>query len=334
METTVGDDCVMMPVDGSILAVTADFGPKPLLCQLTGYEDDFEAAGWLAVVVSASDIAAAGARPLCMTNCIDAPSDFRIDDLVRYVRGYFKACAELRFRNGGGDLRCGPSLAIRVAAIGVCQHGVRIGRGGVEAGDQLMVVGPAGRFMATYLLAAGRLAGDVGSSGGLDPHVEEVLRFPRPRLDEMAALAEAHVVVAASDTSDGLLGAIHNLARASRCGFDLALDHALLPEVVQDAARYGGLDPWNVFFAWGDWSVAVAVPVRHLALFRAICEDQDIQYTPLGNATDSAGRIAARRDGGSLVGVEVIRNENFASHGFSGGLEGHLEYLLKARLFE
>ena len=56
----------------------------------------------LAVVVSASDVAASGARPVCMTNCIEAPPDFRIGDLIRYVRGYFSACAEFGFRNGGG----------------------------------------------------------------------------------------------------------------------------------------------------------------------------------------------------------------------------------------
>ena len=72
-DTAAGDDCAIIGVDGSALAVTTDFGPRPLVCSLRGYEHDFEAWGWLAVVVSASDVAASGARPVCMTNCLEAP---------------------------------------------------------------------------------------------------------------------------------------------------------------------------------------------------------------------------------------------------------------------
>lgn len=83
VETPVGDDCAIVPVNGSRLAVTADYGPTPLVWKLMGHENDLEAAGWLAVVVSASDVAAAGARPLCMTNCVDAPAHIKLTSWLR-----------------------------------------------------------------------------------------------------------------------------------------------------------------------------------------------------------------------------------------------------------
>ena len=333
-DTTAGDDCAIVGVDRSALAVTTDYGPRPLVCSLPGYEDDFEAWGWLAVVVSASDVAASGARPVCMTNCIEAPSDFRVGDLARYVRGYFSACAEFGFRNGGGDLRCGSSLGIRVAAIGACSPSGGVGRGGVEEGDRLVVIGPTGRFMATYLLAAEHVAGKGGANGRLDADMERVLRFPRPRLREMAALAEAGVVVAASDTSDGLLGAIENLGRSSGCGFELVLKESLLPAEVKEAGGRGAVNPWNIFFAWGDWSVAAAVRVEQQERFRAICREKEIAYTELGSATGVHGRVLARIDGGPPVEVRLVRNENFASAGFNEGVKAHLNYLLKTSLFD
>ena len=332
--TRAGDDCAIVGVDGSTLAVTTDFGPRPLVCSLPGYEDDFEAWGWLAVVVSASDVAASGARPVCMTNCLEAPPGFRIDDLARYMRGYFSACSEFGFRNGGGDLRCGSSLGIRVAAIGACPRGGAVGRGGVEEDDRLVVIGRTGCFMATYLMAAAGRGGREERSGGLDADSEKVLRFPRPRLREMTALAEAGVVAAASDTSDGLLGAIENLCRSSGCGFELALSESLLPAAVREAASCAALNAWNIFFAWGDWSVVATVHVEDLGRFRSICRDEDIAYTELGRATRSAGKVAARVDGGASVEVRLVRNENFAAEGFNEGLKAHLDYLLKTGLFD
>ena len=221
-----------------------------------------------------------------------------------------------------------------MAAIGACSRGGGVGRGGIEEGDRLAVIGPTGSFMATYLLAAEYVGGKVGADGRLDADTERVLRFPRPRLREMAALADAGVIVAASDTSDGLLGAIENLSRASGCGFELVLKESLLPAEVKEAGGRGTLNPWNIFFAWGDWSVAVAVRVDEQERFRSICRHERIAYTELGRATGANGRVVARVDGGAPADVRLVRNENFASAGFNEGVEAHLKYLLKTNLFD
>lgn len=197
-----------------------------------------------------------------------------------------------------------------------------------------MVVGSTGRFMGTYLLASKGWTQQGGPVAGLAKRTEEILRFPRPQLDEMAALAEAGLVVAASDTSDGLLGAIDNLARASGCGFELVLHDDMLPEVVREAAASAAVQPWNVYFAWGDWAVAVVVRSRDVDSFRAVCSERQIQWTALGRATTGKGGVVARLDGGTSRRMEIVRNENFVAKSFSGGVDAHLEYLLTARLFE
>lgn len=99
--TQVGDDCAFIEVGSETLVVTADVGPRPIIRSLAAYRDDWEASGWLAVVATASDIASAGARPLLLTNCIDAPADLEVDVLERFMRGYFHAMEEFGFRNGG-----------------------------------------------------------------------------------------------------------------------------------------------------------------------------------------------------------------------------------------
>jgi thiamine-monophosphate kinase len=330
--TGVGDDCAYLQTDGRLLAVSADVGPKPLLQNLPGYEHDLEAAGWLAVVATASDIATAGAKPFFLTNCIDSPPELLVSDFAVFLRGYFKACAEFGFRNGGGDVRHGPILSMRVFGAGTCDHGQKIGRGGVSAGDQLAIIGPAGVFMATYLLAAKGQSIAI-LDGKLTADAETILRYPRPQLKAMELLAKHSILTAASDTSDGLLGAIDNLARSSQCGFELHLENSLLHPLVVAAAAANSIDPWNIFFAWGDWSVAVTVPADRFNFFQDICEQYGVQWCSLGQATGNTCSLTARINQGQLVNVNPIRNENFISRGFNAGIKGHLDYILLTNLF-
>jgi thiamine-monophosphate kinase len=327
-----GDDCAYLETRDSLIAVTADVGPRPLLHALPGYEDDQEAAGWLAVVATASDVATAGATPFFLTNCVDAPPTLPVETLRAYLRGYFRACAELGFANGGGDVRHGPGISMRVFGAGQVAHGRRIGRGGAKPDDHLVLIGPAGMFMATYLLAE---SGDeeVVSNGRLLPEAERILRFPTPRLREMESLCRRRLIVAASDTSDGLLGAIDNICRASGCGFELRIDSTQLPRCVARAARLRGIDPWNIFFAWGDWSVAAVIRHGDMEAFRAACGEEAISWTLLGKANSDSGQLRAAVDEGPRQLLAVIRNENFISRGFNAGLGGHLRYLLETDMF-
>lgn len=99
--TVAGDDCAFIQVGEHTLAATGDVGPRPVIQNLVAHQDDWEAAGWLAVVATASDIASAGAKPLFLTNCIDAPPTLQVEVLTSFMRGYFSALTSFGFRNGG-----------------------------------------------------------------------------------------------------------------------------------------------------------------------------------------------------------------------------------------
>lgn len=330
MDTEAGDDCAYFEANG-ILAVTADVGPKPLLHDLPGYAADLEAAGWMAVVATASDVATAGATPLFLTNCIDANPDLTVREFRQFLGGYFQACTEFGFKNGGGDVRHGPKLIARVFGVGVCRHGRRPGRRGMKPGDHLALIGPAGEFMATYLRAR---HGDPGTvhEGRLLDAAAEVLRRPRPQLTSMQLLVGAGFVSAASDTSDGLIGALDNLCRSSGTGLRLTLNHAMLSPNVLAAGLARIVNPWNVFIAWGDWSVAVAIPGGSVESFTEFCETHRIKNCLLGMVTASRG-MTASVDGGPLKRVSMIRNENFIPQGFNAGLAAHIAYILETPLF-
>lgn len=329
--TGTGDDCAFIQVGGHTLAATGDVGPRPVIQNLAAHRSDWEAAGWLAVVATASDVASAAAKPLFLTNCIDAPPEMRVEDLAKFMEGYFRALAAFGFRNGGGDLRHGPSLLARVFGVGLVEHERRIGRNGAAPGDHLVVIGPAGLFMAQFLLA---MKAEETSSKELMPEDSpQLLRFPRPQLEAMQVLARHGLIVAASDTSDGLIGAVDNIARASRCGFRLRLNEELLaPEVRAAEEQYEVDSPWNIFFAWGDWSIAAVVPAGRLVEFEAVCRTHKFEWRFLGEVTMGDGLKARKEDTGEQFDLAIIRNENFVSRGFNAGITGHLDYILRTPL--
>ena len=159
----LGDDCGFLNIGSATIAASADAGPKPLVQQLPGHENDFEAAGWHALVATASDIASAGARPLFVLNTVEAPVDLAVSALESYMNGFFAACAAFGFRALGGDLRQGSELGISVFGVGEVEHRSRIGRRGAEVGDHIVVLGEQGAFISAFLegrAAGGRLTGE------------------------------------------------------------------------------------------------------------------------------------------------------------------------------
>lgn len=319
------DDCSYHQVSSGILSVSADAGPKPLLQNLSEFRNDFYSAGWLAAIATISDIATSGAKPLFITNCIEAPSNMRVDHFRELVHGFFEAVSFYGFRNGGGDVRQSDRLKLHVFGAGHISGSQKIGRSGASPGDLVVLLGDAGSVMASYLLA----------KNGIELSSEDLsrLRFPKPQFRQMISLTEESLIVACSDTSDGLIGAMDNICKESRCGISLNLSHDFLKENVVQAAILEKLDPWNIFFCWGDWSLVSIVKKENYSKFESVCSAKDIDYQLLGSTTDAIGKIEAHLSS-KLQTVKKVRNENFIEHGFNSNFEGHLDYMLRTKIFE
>ncbi len=138
--------------------------------------------GHRAAAANLSDLAAMGARPLCLLAAVGVPEGFdELDELTRGLAGHDVAVA-------GGDLSSAPVLTVAVTALGHAEHPVL--RSGGNAGDVLVVSGPLGAQAASgYVLPV------------------------TPRLAEGAELAG--IATAMIDLSDGIAADVRRLARAS-----------------------------------------------------------------------------------------------------------------------
>jgi len=204
----VGDDCALLaPAPGMQLAVSSDM----LVEGRHFFADvDPEALGHKALAVNLSDLAACGARPLAFTLALSLP---RVDEA--WLAGFSRGLLALADAHGcelvGGDTTQGP-LNLCITVFGEVPTGQALLRSGARPGDDLYVSGTLGdaRLALEALLGHAPLPAEVLA------RARQRLERPTPRV----ALGQALRGIASSamDLSDGLLGDLSHILKASGVG--------------------------------------------------------------------------------------------------------------------
>ena len=208
----VGDDCALLqPRPGTQLAISSD-----MLVEGRHFFADVDPAalGHKALAVNLSDLAACGAKPLAFTLALALPT---IDEpwLAGFSRGLF-ALADLHgCELVGGDTTQGP-LNICITVFGevpvVQGQSKALLRSGAKAGDDIYVSGTLGDAR----LALEALRGHVALPAAVFVQARTRLEQPTPRV--ALGLTLRGVASAAIDISDGLLGDLQHILRASGVG--------------------------------------------------------------------------------------------------------------------
>ena len=210
----IGDDCALLaPRPGMQLAISSDM----LVEGRHFFADvDPEALGHKALAVNLSDLAACGARPLAFTLALALP---RVDEA--WLAGFSKGLLALADAHGcelvGGDTTQGP-LNICITVFGEVPAGQALLRSGARAGDDIYVSGTLGDAR----LALEALLGHIHLPGELLAQARQRLERPTPRV--ALGLALRGIASSAMDVSDGLLGDLGHILRASGVGADINAD--------------------------------------------------------------------------------------------------------------
>jgi thiamine monophosphate kinase len=118
-------------------------------------------------------------------------------------------------------------------------------------------------------------------------------------------------IQAATDNSDGLLGAIWNLAERSVCRMVLDLDAADLSQAVRDAAESTNIEPLRLGLMWGDWNVVACVRPDAYDILAAACRRARIEHRRIGRVVSGKPAIM-RLVQGDYRPTRILRNEAFA----------------------
>ena len=323
----LGDDCAYVNLPGSpndFLVVTTDATPKPLAWELGHH--CYDTWGWYSVLINASDLAAAGALPLAFSTSVEAPPDTYVHDFRDFFSGINSACKEMRIPNAGGNIRAAPRFESHGTAIGIVPKTQKIDRAGCRPGDRLFIIGECGRFICSFLKARRLGIHKLTSEDKLS------LLRPMPQLHAMNILRQDGVVRAASDNSDGILGAIWNIAERSCCGIEVNLDKTLIPVPVAETAASENINPWNLMFFWGDWQVIVAIAIEDSDRFKELTRINGIQTTLIGQAVADRPIIYGLTHGKRRV-MNLLRQENFRANSYNANIDEQIRFMLRSNLF-
>lgn len=201
-----GDDCALLaPAPGMQLAVSTDMLVEGRHFLSTV---DPRKLGHKCLAVNLSDLAACGASPLGFTLSLSLPQADAAW-LQPFSEGLLALADQHRCELLGGDTTRGP-LVISITVFGEVPAGQALLRSGAKAGDELWVSGNTGDARLALEVFRGTLSVPADVFETARARMEQ----PTPRI----ALGEAlrGLASAAVDISDGLLGDLGHVLRASR----------------------------------------------------------------------------------------------------------------------
>jgi len=279
MSVPFGDDVSAIKLGDSTLAVVktdmlvaeTDVPPGMSLRQ----------AARKAVVMNISDFASKGVKPLTVLVSLGLPSSLTEKDVEELGLGLNQGAREYGAYVIGGDTNEASDIVISCSLFGVCDEQVLVKRNGARPGDIVAVTGQFGKTAAGLKI----LLEGLDAPEHVTKPLKEAVLMPKARLTEGLALAEAKVLTASIDSSDGLAWSLHELSDASNVGF--TIEHLpIAPEAVEFARKHG-LDPWELGLYGGEeYELVVTVKPELWEKAEKIMKNLDVSFTAIGRATE------------------------------------------------
>jgi thiamine-monophosphate kinase len=298
----IGDDCaVWSPRAGHQLAVSADMlvEGRHFLSTVAPYR-----LGHKALAVNLSDLAACGATPRAFLLSLSLP---RADE--SWLSGFSQGLFQLADAHGceliGGDTTQGP-LNIAITVMGEVPQGQSILRSGARAGDDLYVSGHLGDAR----LALEAFRGAVSLPQAVFDAARLRMETPSPRVALGQALrGTAHAM---ADISDGLLGDLGHILKASHVGAEIELSTTSTlmqtadlwscpPELAMTCVLSGG----------DDYELVFCAPPSSSSRVHAAAQASGTRITRIGRITENPA-LVLRDATGQAVSTQFRSFDHFA----------------------
>ncbi len=301
----IGDDCALLaPTVGMQLAISSDMlvEGRHFLSTVSP-----EALGHKALAVNLSDLAACGAKPVGFTLALALP---RVDEawLARFSHGLLSLADEHSCSLIGGDTTAGP-LNICITVFGHVPSGQALLRSGAQAGDDIYVSGLPGQ--ARLALEAFR--------GTKSLHEADFAltraRMERPTPRVALGLALRNIASSAIDVSDGLLGDLSHVLKASGLGAEIDLFAINLIATNPDylPARSiicSKLLRQMVLSGGDDYELVFTAPVARREAVAAAASASQTRVTRIGMVQSEPG-LRLREANGALVASDYESFDHF-----------------------
>jgi thiamine-monophosphate kinase len=288
------DAAVLAPPEGYDVVLKAD----AIIGSVHFFADDpADAVARKALRVNLSDLAAKGAEPAGFLLSLALPEGIDENWLDAFARG-LRADAEsygCPLMGGDTDKTPGPAV-ISIAAFGLVPHGTMVRRKGARAGDAVVVTGTIGDAALGLRL---KQQPDRAARWGLEPalrqHLLDRYLVPEPR-NTIAVPLRAHAS-AAMDVSDGLVGDLAKLCRASGVAAEIAVAKVPLSDAARRAVAAEPELIEMVLTGGDDYEVMCTLAPDKVAPFRAAAAAAGVTATEIGRVKEGEGARFVDDDG-------------------------------------
>lgn len=235
LSSSIGEDAAIVKAGKEVLAVSSD--------PITGAE---KWLGWLAVHVSANDIATRGVQPCWFNSIILLPKNSTKELIETICTQMDKAARQLDVSIIGGHCEVTPGIdhpIVTGCAIGVAENGKYVTCGGAKIGDQIILTKGTG-IEGTAILASDRREEllkvfDEKFLNKAENYFEKISVVT----DAITAFRTGGVSAMHDPTEGGIAGGLHELADAADVGFNVYEEKIFVPKETNKICEYFGVDP-------------------------------------------------------------------------------------------
>lgn len=235
LSPSIGEDAAIVQAGNQVLAVSSD--------PITGAE---EWLGWLAVHVSANDVATRGIQPRWFNSIILLPKNSTTERIEKICTQMNKAATQLGVAIIGGHCEVTPGIdhpIVTGCAIGVAEDGKYVTSGGARVGNRIILTKGAG-IEGTAILASDRRAElhqifDENFVQKAENFFEKISVVK----DAITAFRTGGVSAMHDPTEGGVAGGLHELADAANVGFNVYEEKILVPKETRKICAHFDVDP-------------------------------------------------------------------------------------------
>ena len=282
----LGDDAAVVDVPGDRLVVSTD-----MLVEGRHFRRDWSTGadvGAKAAAQNLIDVAVMGARGTTLVVALGLPADLPVEWVVDFYQGLRSEAGAQGATIVGGDVVRSDRVTVSVTALGTLTGPAPILRSGAQPGDLVAVAGRLGWAAAGLSIL---------SRGFRTPRaLVDGQRRPMPPYAAAAAAAAAGAT-AMIDVSDGLVGDLGHVARASRVAIEIDPSQLVVDEPVASAAAAFNADPLVWVLTGGeDHAVAATFPPSaaippEFTVIGSVSEPADVEVLLGAPGVTVAGRV-------------------------------------------
>jgi hydrogenase maturation factor len=287
LSPSIGEDAAIVQAGTETLAVSSD--------PITGAE---KWLGWLAVNVSANDIATRGVQPRWFNSIILLPRNSTTKLIKRICTQMDKAANQLNVAIVGGHCEVTPGIErpiVTGCAIGVAEKGNYITCGGARIGDKIILTKGTG-IEGTAILASDRKTElqEVFEDDFLKK-AENFFKKISVVKDALTAYKTGGVSAMHDPTEGGVAGGLHELADAANIGFNVYEKEILVPKETLKICAHFNIDPLQLISSGSLLILAKETKTEEIITFLS---KNGVQSSIIGEVTEpSLGRNLVTKAG-------------------------------------